>query len=68
MPKEGGYREKNVRKMQKTSKNSCQRESSCVILHSENKIERGPIGEMTIVMNDVDDLIFRGEEWICSDR
>ena len=30
--------------------------------------ERGLISEMTTILNDVDDLIFRDEEWICSDR
>ena len=30
--------------------------------------ERGLIVEMTTILNDVDDLIFRDEEWICSDR
>ena len=30
--------------------------------------ERGLISEMINILNDVDDLIFRDEEWICSDR
>ena len=57
-----------MRKMQKTLKNSCQRNGTYAILRLENQIERGPIEEMTIMLNDVDDLIFRDEEWICSDR
>ena len=39
------------------------------MIYSVRKIkERGLISEMNNILNDVDDLIFRDEEWICSDR
>jgi len=43
-------------------------QGGCVLYFVRNIKERGLIVEMTTILNDVDDLIFRDEEWICSDR
>ena len=63
-----GISEEKCEKGAKNFKKILAKEVDLVVYFVRKIKERGLISEMITILNDVDDLIFRDEEWICSDR
>lgn len=68
MPKGTFFSRGEISKSCKMCKKELEKRCEGVIYSVRKQKERGLIQEMMLILNDVDDLIFRDEEWICSDR